>query len=400
MGAPLCKEVSRAKAFKAIEPESKIIGNYGTESAYATKFFDKYVDKKEQPHDGLVCLFNGCNQKFSHACHMRTHYMRHFNKSYDKYKCERCGKNYDAFTGLKDHVKNSKCKLTSDFPLAKHFIDKLLAAYPQQGRKAIICFKCGKDTYKSPYECQMHVLSCVHMDIQCIKCGRGFVAYPNARKHYEECKNDGKDTKKANFIDKVKAPTDDDEKYWTYAMMRQYMREHTVEKLEALFNRFPKGALGIIGMAGNPINRFTYYRNFPQIYHRSEANPYLDNDELILFRCWSRQHALMYEYLLQRHTILPDGELYKQFGLRMNQQQVAKPKLPASEKKAHYVYFQATRQPFTFANKHVLRSNVASVPLTTTMPSQSIVDSLNSALALQFARDDSKTAPIVISDDD
>lgn len=174
---------------------------------------------------------------------MRTHYMRHFDKSYDKYKCNRCGKNYESHSGLKDHVKNSKCKIMSDFPPAQHYIDKLLAEYLQQGRKSKICFKCNKK-YKAPFDCQMHVLSCVKMVIPCIKCGQEFVAYPNARLHFESCTNEGKDNKKANFIVKVKPPTDEDDEAWTYAMMLQYMREHTVDKLEALFHRFPQDALG------------------------------------------------------------------------------------------------------------------------------------------------------------
>lgn len=91
----------------------------------------------------------------------------------------------------------------------------------------------------------------------------------------------------------------------------------------------------------------------------------------------------------------------------MNEQQVTKPKVPPSDKKAHYVYFQATREPFTFANKYNLPSIVAPPPSTsssptTTMPSQSVIDSLNVAIGNFFAREAAKSAPvtITISDDD
>lgn len=192
------------------------------------------------------------------------HHMTHYKSfEHDKFKCPRCDNNYSSFRSLKDHAGNDKCKITSDFPPAQFYIDKCLKLHRKQDIKATVCSKCGKDSYKAPYDCQSHFMSCVKMAIPCLKCGREFVAYPNARLHYESCTNTGKDNKKPNFIDQVKPPNDNDDKEWSYAMMLDYMHEQTVEKLEALFGRYPEGAMGIIGMTGDRMGVINLLSAFP-----------------------------------------------------------------------------------------------------------------------------------------
>lgn len=115
-----------------------------------------------------------------------------------------------------------------------------------------------------------------------------------------------------------------------------------------MYARFPEGAFLSIGMTSDPIRRFTEYRKHWEVYRNHEASPRMKNDEFILFRCWSKEEGFKYEYLLQKHTILEDGEFHSVFGSRMNQQLIRKPSIKSTIKAPHYVYAKVSRVPFTF----------------------------------------------------
>jgi hypothetical protein len=61
----------------------------------------------------------------------------------------------------------------------------------------------------------------------------------------------------------------------------------------------------------------------------------------------------MYEYLAQHHTIDKDGKYYAEFKDRMNDQCVVKPLIEDDGVRVpHYVYFKASRSPFTLRKKN------------------------------------------------
>jgi hypothetical protein len=133
--------------------------------------------------------------------------------------------------------------------------------------------------------------------------------------------------------------------------MMQHIRDVTADQLEAILNRFPEGGLGYIGCTSKPIERFTthagvmcfidgpYRRQKSIIFEKDEANPTIDNNELILFRCCWKSQALLFEYLLQWHCVDRKGELHKRFGSRMNVMRPARTQAIVHEEKvAHYVY--------------------------------------------------------------
>lgn len=355
IGAVISAEKDRNLAYKRQEPNGPIITDYGKHGDFVRKFFDLYVDQKVQPYTSKRCSWTKCEKtpyRNQPAFPMALHYMTHFcSLKHEKFRCPRCRKNYASFRSLQDHGGNGMCKFDSDYPKAEEFIQACLDEHPEQKRNSKTCSKCRK-WYDSQQGAALHFMSCIKQPFACLRCGREFVAYLNARVHYEACTSDKRDDHKANFTDKIAPPTDADDKEWTQDTMMDRIREISIPQLRVLFDKFPQGAYGTIGMTSDPLDRFCHYRKFPQFYRRHETTPYIEKEELILYKCWTRKQARMYEYLLQRHFILDDGEFYEEFGQRMNQQAVLKPSEELSEKKvAHYVYFQASRTPFTFSLK-------------------------------------------------
>lgn len=366
-----------------------------------------------QPFKSKKCHFEGCKYASSDATTVRTHHMTHYKgPDYLKFVCKRCNKNYESHKNLTQHAGREMCLIQSGFSKQAVFMDECLKLHPEQHPKSKECSNCN-EKFVSPFVCLQHFTGCVNMPIKCTKCNQEYATYQVARKHYEQCdyKPGDKDntTKKAFFKrDKIIPPTDEDIEMNEDQMMA-HIRKHTIEKLKALFARFPKDAFGIIGMTSDPIRRFTEYRKHSEVYQKHEASPRMKNDEFILFRCWSKKEALRYEYLLLKHTILEDGELHSVFGSRMNRQVVWKPTYKSKIKGLHYVYFHATRVPFTFrndsANKTLAPSSSSKKPMTSKTPatkrSRVISDSdEEEILKPSKKKPKPKKTPVLSSDDD
>ena len=130
--------------------------------------------------------------------------------------------------------------------------------------------------------------------------------------------------------------------------MMKLIRSETIPKMREIFSRYPQPCFGIVGMTSNVSKRFATYNVNWQVYMRNKCNPYMDLDECILFRCWNKYSALKFEYLVQKSTIRNDGEFFKEFSTRMNNQTIRKPTItPGSlREKEYFVYLRTSRVPF------------------------------------------------------
>ena len=122
-------------------------------------------------------------------------------------------------------------------------------------------------------------------------------------------------------------PAEEDKgKQWTEPEMMAYIEENTINQLESLFNKYPKPCLDVIGQTGDIKKRFNSYDLNQKIYNiKEDLTEYIEFNECILFKCWNKFDALMFEFLLQTHTQTSGGKYYTRFGYRMNKQSINKP---------------------------------------------------------------------------
>lgn len=356
-GVPLAKK-RLPDSFIEKVPDSPEITNFGKESDYLIKFYDRYVDITVQPYDSTVCNFPGCDFSKKYSTDVRRHYLTHFKgPEYEKFVCPRCGNNYSEFKKLKNHTGIGRCTLKSDFPKESKYISECLNINPQQDPKSKKCSACDRE-FTSYYNCHQHFMNCVQFTISCIKCGAQYTQYRQCRLHYEHCDGSSKG-KVAKFqANCLIGPDGSHDVEWNDVLMLDYIRKTTIPQLHSIFARFPEGSFGTIGMTKKPRQRFAQYRNYNAVNKFDEANPPIKSiNELILFRCWYRQDAFDFEYLLQYHTVDPSGEFYSDFGAKMNPMTLRVTKTTDKAKRPHYVYFQSSKVPFTFSRKKKSRQN-------------------------------------------
>lgn len=350
------KQTSTSSKVLRIEPEGPPIKNYPKMKVFQKQFYDEYVDESKQPWDAVNCSFESCSYTNRIRTIMRNHYMSHFDVDlYVKYKCTRCYTNYGDYNSLLNHERLGQCWISSDYPNMNFFVKKFLAEIgDSEGNGGHVCSKCKRNfAFKS--RLNRHLMSCYRFTYPCYKCDKSYPSYDKARVHYENCtESDSKVPLRCiTFIsDKITPPAQEIRgKKWTEDDMIDYIDKNAVQQIKNLFAKYPKIAFGIIGQTKNIKKRFHDYNSYDQVYKFSELGKYLEFDESVLFRCWNRYDALLFEYLLQKHLIKPDGKYYGLFGHRMNQQQVIKPhKMKEWLEEGHfYVYFRASRKPFTWS---------------------------------------------------
>lgn len=310
--------------FKRTEPESeflKVLPN----KTFHKHFFARYGDEIEQNFDDMRCSV--CGQRSSSAANARTHLMSHFDSNrYTKFYCERCQQNYPSYNGISGHA------------------------------------NCGKMGFAIPNECRRHFISCVRFAIECPKCGNQYSKYSNARHHYErECKDSKNEHR--YYKEKINAPDmSEKEKEWSEEEMMEFIRAKTLPKLRNFAKRFPPGALMLFGQTEFPKIRDAQYNMFKAVYRRDTLSPFMDINEQFIFECWSRFDALLFEFLIQRHTIDEDGEFYAEFGAHVNQQEHHRPTFTEEigvKDKPYYCYIKMTKKPWVMVDGHKGRNRRA-----------------------------------------
>jgi len=83
------------------------------------------------------------------------------------------------------------------------------------------------------------------------------------------------------------------------------------------------------------------------------CNRFVEAEDFVLFKCWSRDDALQYEYLLQLNMQREGGIFVEEFIDRCNKQLIQKPRRNKAqqEPEASYVYARLTRVEFVWRDK-------------------------------------------------
>jgi hypothetical protein len=170
-----------------IEPEGEIITKYDDERTYMDTFWETYKDEVPDFNalDCMECRKRGKIMIFTEVRDSRRHAMTHFEKkSYIRFNCPRCYKNYGNYKSLLKHASLNQCFLTSNFPPVRHFVDLCLEENPQQDPKARDCSRCGL-IFRSPAVTHDHFVECIRFPIVCPACETEFTQYKTARIHFE-----------------------------------------------------------------------------------------------------------------------------------------------------------------------------------------------------------------------
>ena len=112
-----------------------------------------------------------------------------------KVSCEKCGKVFDSYIYLADHVKyvhaeKKACKLCG--AVVKHLDDHMLNVHTEDSKKSRQCQYCGKG-FLDQQKLDRHVMS-MHLKLKPYKCRYGCdIAYNDYsnRNHHERKKHGG-----------------------------------------------------------------------------------------------------------------------------------------------------------------------------------------------------------------
>ncbi|KAG5674846.1 hypothetical protein PVAND_004791 [Polypedilum vanderplanki] len=346
--------------FKRIEPDIPPIKELPGEACYQKKFWENYKDELKLNAFGSNSCTT-CGKFYAKPKDNRRHTMTHFDSEiYDKFNCTRCFRNFATYQALKNHIPD-RCFISSEFPKHDFFIRMCLAENPQQKYDATTCSNCKKEfkveNYKSvtsiPYYTRIHFASCIRFPYHCPTCDSTFSKYTSARIHYEQgCDGDTKLLR--HYHEKITPPSFDDiDKEWNEEMMMNLMRLETLPHLRKLIARYPVGSLLLIGQTQDVRKRDKQYNVYKVTVRRAELEPYLNLNDIIVFRAWSRFDVLLFEYLLQYNLVDEDGEFFEEFGELMNKQTYTRPiktEENSEKNRPYYVYVKATKKPWTLAD--------------------------------------------------
>lgn len=359
-GVPEVREKTRQ--YKYIEPEGAPIEKtaYPKIIEYHQDFFDRYItDHAHQNHtqefNSRECTWKDENlqpctftQKKFRYVNLRIHFMSHFDDSYEKYVCPRCGKNYGKYNRLLEHAENNRCRIaSSDYPPHKFFFDESLQFHPEQERESLICSKCNKK-FTNTFLARRHFYSCIRYIFPCYKCNGTFHDYGRARIHYESCDGNPKIVNTAYHPYNFQKPTEEDDKTWSDEEIILHIEQVAIPKIEWNLKSYPKGARAYFGQTAVPEQRFKIHRQYQAIFKRQEANPYIEDNDFILCKFWKRSDALRYEFHLQKSTSTPEGKFFARIGHQVNFHHIIEPKEPESDeaKAPVYVYMMVSRRQY------------------------------------------------------
>ncbi|KAG5672029.1 hypothetical protein PVAND_002191 [Polypedilum vanderplanki] len=349
---PQPKKYEEIDKFVKIEPPTPPILKYDSEIVYMKKFWENYADELSN-YESNEC--NKCVRVFTKNRDCHRHVMAHFDSGeYTKFDCSRCMKNYSTYEALKKHHSRGMCYLSSEFPKQTQFVVMCLRENPQQEPSSKICSNCNEFTDIRQSKVHIHFLSCVKFPYSCPKCSTLFTTYKIARIHFENyC--DGNFRYFRYYYEKITPPNvDEKEKEWTEDEMLELIKTNSAGQMKTLLSeRLPPNACLSVGQSENLRSRDNHYNNYAITIRRAELEPYMTLNEMVTFRTWRRYYALLYEYLLQRETNDPDGELYAEFGNKMNPQKCERPKKTEENFKAdrpYFVYIKATRKKWSWAD--------------------------------------------------
>jgi hypothetical protein len=360
--------------YKRFEPDTPLIEKYDTEDQYMQRMWLDYGDELP-PYKTKICNIGPCTHISGNFRDARRHAIKHLDSStHDKFLCPRCEQNFGSHKSLRYHGNLGRCFRQSDFPSQRHFNLLCLAEHPQQAVEAKRCHKCGFRG-KSASNVHKHFVECVRFPIVCPRCDSVFVQYYTARLHYENTCDGTYENRRYYYEQITPPPLEEKEKKWSEREMMEYIRRITIPQLRRLIARFPPGALLLIGQTENVRIRDQRYNIHAVTIRRAELEPFMELNEMILFRCWTRYDALLFEYLLQHHTIDESGEFHGEFGDRVNHQFHTRPTQTeenTQNSQPYYVYLKATRQPWSWADaRHFYHEDMPEATASQAGPSSS-----------------------------
>jgi hypothetical protein len=151
----------------------------------------------------------------------------------------------------------------------------------------------------------------------------------------------------------IPPPIEEFHKKWSDDEMMAFIREFTLPQIRRFLMRFPAGALLIIGQTKDVKQRNADYNSYAVVYRHSDVQPFIEYNDMITFRCWTRYEALRFEYLLLYHTLDPEGEFYSEFQEHVNKQSYNIPTQTEENSeptRPHFVYLKATKKNWTWAD--------------------------------------------------